>query len=434
MIRIEESATTVLQRKIDAAAARGGGTVVVPEGEHVCGTLYLKSGVRLHLEHGARIFGSTDLEDYPLHTEPSVRCFADWNGMRSLIYAESADRVALTGSGVIDGRGAAFESDGTDKDGRPRLIQMVDCRDVLIEGLHLRNSGLWLQHYLGCERLRVTGLTAWNHVRPNNDFIDVEGCRDVRISDCSSDTDDDGITLKSGCERPTEDVVISNCVIRSHCNAIKCGTESNGGFRNISISNCVIAPSRSESLIHGWKQGICGIALETVDGGFLENLTVSNIAIRGTAAPFFLRLGSRCRSFLENGESGRPGKLRQVSISHVEVQEAGPIGCLISGIPGHPVEDIQFCNIRIQLAEPAPQPRDIGSVPEKEDSYPEATQFGHLPAAGFFVRHARGVRFDSVEVIPHPDDPRAILASLDAGLDAEIGFPGQPHRLRTCSE
>jgi hypothetical protein len=118
----------------------------------------------------------------------------------------------------------------------------------------------------------------------------------------------------------------------------------------------------------------------------------------------------------------------------VEVQEAGPIGCLISGIPGHPVEDIQFCNIRIQLAEPAPQPRDIGSVPEKEDSYPEATQFGHLPAAGFFVRHARGVRFEAVEVIPHPDDPRAILASLDAGMETAIGSPGQPLRLRTCSD
>lgn len=425
------NATAGLQRKIDAVAAQGGGTVIVPEGEHVCGTLYLKSGVRLHLEHGARIVGSTDLKDYPLHTEPSVRCFADWNGMRSLIYAESAERIALTGSGVIDGNGAAFESDGTDRDGRPRLIQMIGCRDVLIEGLQLRNSGLWLQHYLGCERLRVKGLTAWNHVRPNNDFIDVEGCRDVRISDCSSDTDDDGITLKSGCERPTEDVVITNCIIRSHCNAIKCGTESNGGFRNISISNCVIAPSRCESLIHGWKDGICGVALETVDGGTLENVVISNVSIRGTAAPIFLRLGGRCRYYLKEGGPIQPGKLRHVQISNIEVDAAGPIGCLVSGIPGYPIEDVVLRHIRIRLAEAAPEARSVESVPEREDSYPEATQFGHLPASGFFVRHARNVHFESVVVLPHPDDPRPALVSTDADLTEKMGKPGTPTTLLT---
>jgi polygalacturonase len=413
-MQLLENATAALQRKIDEAGLRGGGTVVVPEGEHVCGTLVLKTGVRLHLEHGARIIGSTDLEDYPLHRSFPVRCFADWNGMRALIYAVSAEGIALTGHGVIDGMGAAFACDGTDKDGRPRLIQMIDCKDILVEDVQLRNSGLWLQHYLGCERLRVRGITAWNHVRPNNDFIDIEGCRDVRITDCTSDTDDDGITLKSGCDRPTEDVVIANCVIRAHCNAIKCGTESNGGFRNISISNCVIAPSRCDTLIHGRPEGICGIALESVDGGILENVTISNLAIRGTAAPFFMRLGSRCRPFLQDGIPPPPGQLRHVQISHVEVQDAGPIGCLISGIPGHAIEHVTFRDIRIRLAAPAPEARAAESVPEKEDSYPEATQFGHLPASGFFCRHTRHIHFHQVEVFPHPDDPRPVFVTHHA--------------------
>jgi polygalacturonase len=415
MLTIKEHATRQIQGLIDRTHERGGGTVVVPEGVHECGTLYMRSGVRLHLEHGALIRGSTELDDYPLHRDFSIRCFADWNGMRSLIYADGQQRIALTGSGVIDGMGEAFQCHGTDKDGRPRLIQFIGCEDVLVQDLHLRNSGLWLQHYLGCERVRLSGLTAWNHVRPNNDFVDVEGCRDVRIHGCTSDTDDDGITLKSGCARPTEDVVVSNCIIRSRCNAIKCGTESNGGFRNISIANCTIAPSLHPDGIHGLEKGICGIALESVDGGVLENVSVSNITIRGTASPVFIRLGNRNRPFQQSDAgSGESGALRKVQLSNITVAEAGPIGCLISGFPGHFITDIVLRDIQIQLACASPDARSPESVPQKSDSYPEATQFGHLPASGFFIRQARNVRLHNVAIRPHPDDPRPTFCKLDA--------------------
>ncbi len=412
-ISIQEDATATLQRQIDRTHQSGGGTVRIPAGEHVCGTLYLRSGVRLHLEHGAHILGSTDLADYPLHTNPPVRSFADWRGMRSLIYAESAENIALTGHGTIDGRGEHFGSDGTDKDGRPRLIQMIDCRDIRVEGLHLRNAGLWMQHYLGCERLRVHALTAWNHVRPNNDFIDVEGCRDVRIGDCTSDTDDDGITLKSGCERPTEDVVVTNCVIRAHCNAIKCGTESNGGFRNITISNCVVAPSAQQEFIHGHPHGISAISLEIVDGGTMENVNISNIAIRGTESPIFIKLGSRNRPYLHGGAAPATGTIRGVTLSQISVREAGAIGCILTGLPEHPIEDLILRDIRIQLNEAAPEARKPETVPEKADAYPEATMFGHVPAAGFFIRHARNVRLENIQVSPHPEDPRSAIVMED---------------------
>lgn len=408
-----ENTTSWIQQQIEAVHQAGGGRVAIPAGKHICGTLYLRSGVHLHLEHGATILGSTDLSDYPLHTEPCVRSFADWRGLRSLIYAESAEDIALTGYGVIDGRGEHFDSDGTDKDGRPRLIQMIGCKDVRIEGLHLRNSGLWLQHYLGCERLRVHGLTAWNHVRPNNDFIDVEGCRDVRISDCTSDTDDDGITLKSGCAHPTEDVVVTNCVIRAHCNAIKCGTESNGGFRNITISNCVVAPSAKKDFIHGHPHGISAISLEIVDGGTMENVNIHHIAVRGTESPIFIKLGCRNRPYLEGGEAPATGRLRGVNLSNISVREAGAIGCILTGFPEHPIEDITLRDIRLHLQEPAPEARLPSSVPEKAEAYPEATMFGHGPAAGFFIRHARGIRLENLQVHPHADDPRPDLVTED---------------------
>ena len=414
-----ELASVSLQTRIDAASQSGGGTVTVSAGVHVCGTLVLRSGVHLHLEPGALILGSENLDDYPLHKDPPVRSFADWNGMRSLIYAESAEDIALTGLGTIDGRGEVFECDGTDKDGRPRLIQMIGCKDVRIEGLTLRNSGLWLQHYLGCERLRIHGLTAWNHVQPNNDFIDIEGCRDVRISDCTSDTDDDGITFKSGCEGPTEDVVVTNCVIRAHCNAIKFGTESNGGFRNISISNCVVAPSSKKEFIHGHPHGISGISLESVDGGILENVTISNISIRGTEAPIFIKLGDRNRPYRSDGEVTSIGALRRVTLSSIEVMGAGAIGCIMTGLPHLLIEDLTLKDIRIELAEAAPEARLAKTVPEKGDAYPEATMFGQGPASGFFIRHAKNVRLSGIQVRPCPNDPRPPIVTQNvSGFDS----------------
>ena len=406
--------TADIQNRIDQTHARGGGRVVLSAGEYVTGTLVLRSGVGLHLEQGARLLGSEDLADYPLRTEPPIRCHADKNGFRSLIYAEEAEDITLTGSGTIDGRGTAFPCGGNDRDGRPRLIQMIGCRGVRIEGLRLRNAGMWLQHYLGCEKLRISGLDAWNHGQPNNDFLDLEGCRDVRVSDCTSDTDDDGITLKSGCAQPCEDIVITNCVVRSHCNAIKLGTESNGGYRNIAISNCVIAPSQNPENLHGFPEGICGIALESVDGGDLNGVTISHITLRGTRSPLFIRLGHRARPFLAESSPPGVGRVRNISLSHIVGTGLGNVGCMVSGIVGHPIENLTLSDIRLEFTGGHLDVRDPGTVPEKEAEYPEATMFGNLPAWGFFFRHVRGISLQNVHLAVETPDARPEILFLDA--------------------
>ncbi len=373
----------------------------------------MRSGVRLHLEQGSRILGSENLADYPLRTEHSIRCRADLNGFRSLIYAGNAEDVALTGTGTIDGNGEVFACAGDDLDGRPRLIQMIGCRGVRIEDLHLRNAGMWLQHYLGCEKLRITGLDAWNHGQPNNDFLDIEGCRDVRVSDCTSDTDDDGITLKSGCAAPTEDVVVTNCVIRSHCNAIKLGTESNGGFRNITISNCVIARSQNPENIHGFPEGICGIALESVDGGELDGVAISNITLSGTKVPLFVRLGNRARPYADGHPVPGIGTLRNVSIHHIIGTGHDNIGCVFCGLPGHPIENLSLSDIRLECAGGHPEAPDPEALPEKASDYPEATMFGVPPAWGFFFRHVRGLRLHNVNLTPRKPDARPEIVRCD---------------------
>ncbi len=405
--------TVHVQRLIDSAHSRGGGTVVLTPGDYICGTLELRSGVCLHLEHGARILGSKNLADYPLRTQPTIRCRADANGFRSLIYAENADNVGITGSGTIDGNGEVFACAGDDMDGRPRLIQMIGCRGVRIENLHLRNAGMWLQHYLGCERVRVSGVDAWNHGQPNNDFLDIEGCQDVRVSDCTSDTDDDGITLKSGCARPCEDVVISNCTVRSHCNAIKLGTESNAGFRNITINNCTIAASKSPRNIHGFAEGICGIALESVDGGDLERVIVSGIAMQGVRVPIFVRLGNRARPFVQGGKTQGVGSLRNVILENIVGTGHGDIGCILTGLPGHPLDHLTLSNVRLELAGGCSSPMLPEALPEKESDYPEATMFGTAPAWGIFIRHARNVFLHNVRLSKVRPDARPDIVLLD---------------------
>jgi len=412
--------TLALQKAIDLCHENGGGTVVIPAGRFITGTVRLRSFVALELQHGAVLLGSTRSEDYPRQPVPQYRSLND-DGFRALIYAEGEENIGLYGQGCIDGQGANFGTQGTDHDGRPRLIQFVSCREVRVEGLRLRNSALWMQHYLNCENVQIRGLNVWNHANHNNDMIDIDGCRQVTIADCIGDSDDDGITLKSTGLAPCENVAISNCVVSSHCNALKCGTESAGGFRNIVFANCVVKPSAEKKKINGRPEGISGIALELVDGGILEGVTISNIAIEGTMAAIFVRLGSRGRGPTKGAARLPVGILRNVRISNVLARGVGSIGSSITGLPEHHLEDVTLTGIRIELAAAAEGPAGAKSVPEKPTSYPEARMWGPLPAYGFFVRHATRVRFFDVTVVPAAGErrPRIVAEDVTEGVGLE---------------
>ncbi|MDE6582417.1 MAG: hypothetical protein K2K47_07820, partial [Duncaniella sp.] len=219
-----------------------------PAGSYKTGCIFLRGNVTLHLENGATLYGSTDINDY-------IPVTTDYVSLRThtptiqLIYADNADNVAITGEGTIDGRGKAFPKLSWNDEGitRPHLLRMIRCRDVKVEGVTLKNSGCWMQHYLACDRVKISGITVINRNNYNNDALDLDGCHDVTVSDMIADSDDDAITLKSTSPRLCEDIVISNCVVSSHCNAIKLGTESNGGFRNIIIRGLAVKPSADQS-------------------------------------------------------------------------------------------------------------------------------------------------------------------------------------------
>jgi polygalacturonase len=392
--------TLALQAAIDACAGAGGGTVYFPPGRYLSGTLFLKSRIALHLEGGATLLGSANREDYPT-TVPAVRSYTDNYTVRSLIYAENLDQIALEGHGTIDGQGGTLK--GAYKD-RPYLLRIIGCREVGVRGLTLRNAAMWVQHYLACEGVCLDSIRVESTCNTNNDGIDIDGCERVRIANCDIRSGDDALVLKSTQERPCRNVVVTNCVLSSRCNAFKLGTESNGGFENIVMSNCAIYDTR-----------ISGIALELVDGGTLERVSISNVTMHNTRSAIFIRLGNRARPFKAGMERIGTGRLRHVRISDVQAFGADAIGCSITGLPGHPVEDVALENITVSFAGGGKPIKDLTTVPEKAKAYPEYGMFGALPAYGFFCRHARGLRLSRVQASTVEPDARPALVCQDVG-------------------
>jgi polygalacturonase len=263
----------------------------------------------------------------------------------------------------------------------------------------------------------------------------VDGCRDVCVSGCMIDSDDDALCLKSTLDRPSENVTITGCVLKSHCNALKMGTESNGGFQNVAIANCAISSPGGSEAIYGRDRGLAGIALEIVDGGHLDRVAISNIAMKGISVPIFMRLGNRARPFQEKMPKPGVGTFRNVTVRNVVATDTSEIGCSITGLPGHPVEGITLSDIQLTFEGGGTKEQASREVPEKEASYPESAMFGALPAWGFYVRHAKGVRLVDVTLqTAQPDGRRALVCDdvedlVIQGLDARCA-PGSAAVIR----
>ena len=438
--------TPAINKAIEAAAAAGGGTVNFPAGTYLSASIHLKSNITLYLDQGATIVATESKAgkvtyDLPEPNEWDMyQDFGHSHWQNSLIWGIGLENVSIIGPGLIDGKGLTRRSPrarrvnqpgdrpvtlGGQTGARPqsplgedddpsvmnglgnKAISLKLCRNVTLRDFSILNGGHFALLATGVDNLTIDNVK----VDTNRDGFDIDSCRNVRISNCSVNSpNDDAIVLKSsyalGFARATEKVTITNCSVSGYdigslldatykknvteapdkdgpTGRIKLGTESNGGFRNITISNIVFDHCR-------------GLALETVDGGLLEDVTISNITMRDVMnAPIFLRLGRRMR-----GPEGTPvGQLRRVNISNIIAYNADPrYASIIAGIPEHDVEAVALNDIRIvyrgggakQLADLEP--------PERETNYPEPSMFGVMPAYGFFVRHVQGIQFNNVTV------------------------------------
>jgi len=396
--------TRSIQRAIDNAFRSGGGTVNVPAGTFLTGRIELKAKVTLNLQSGSTLLGSTSINDY--NAEPGT-------SPRHLIFAQDADDVTITGPGRIDGQGPTFwepsgrvplppGEDWADvashsmtpkKSGRPSpLLEFVNCQRLKIDGIHIENAPGWTLRTVNSDNIEIRGISIKNPtVGPNTDGLDITGCQNVLIIDCVVDTGDDAICLKSenpfGTEpRLLKNIEVTNCSLTTCCNGFKLGTSSEGGFEHIKFSNSVVR----NGPVPFADRVISGIALEVVDGGWIDGVEVTGIHMERTRTPIFIRLGNRkhAHDYPQHG-------IRNVNIENIRATET-LLASSITGLPGMDVQDVTLSHIEIQNVLPARPESIIRSVPEKENAYPEARMFGMLPAAGLYARHVRSLHLNDL--------------------------------------
>ena len=421
--------TPAINTAIEAAAKGGGGTVLFSAGVYMSYSIHLRSKVGLYLDHGAIILaGSTPIEGTtsggydPAEPQGAWEPYQDYghnHWHNSLLWGEDLDRVSITGPGLIWGKG--LSRGGAEKT-RPdsskpgvgnKTIALKNCRNVLLRDFRIVEGGWFGILATGVDNLTIDNLL----IDTIRDGMDIDCCRNVRVSNCTVNSPwDDGICPKSsfalGYARPTENLTISNCYVTGGyqigsvadgtwkplskeekavpTGRIKLGTESNGGFKNVTISNCVFESCQ-------------GFALETEDGAIVEDITFTGITMRDIrSAPLFLRLGTRLRG----PEGTKPGLMRRVIISNITSLGASQLPSIISGVPGQVIEDVKLTDVFLQQA--GGGSADIAALmpPENEAKYPDPLMFGALPATGLFARHVRNLEVSNVEIATQAPDAR----------------------------
>jgi polygalacturonase len=391
--------TLSIQSAIDECARAGGGTVYFPAGKYISGTLFFRSHITLHLAAGAVLVGSSNLDDYPV-TVANIRSYTDNYTDKSLIYAEGLINIGLIGQGRINGNGSKFS--GPYKV-RPFMIRIINCKNVLVRDVTLMDSPMWLQHYLACENVIIDGITVNNrHDHINNDGIDIDGCNEVRISNCRIISGDDAIVMKSTLNRACKDITITNCIISTNSNAIKIGSETTGNFENIVISNCSF-----------YDTHLGGIALQIMDGGTINGVSVSNIVMNEVGTAILIRLGNRGRPFNEHAPKPGVGMISNIMFNNIQANNTSNLGCSISGLPGYPVKNISLNNIRLTFPGGGTVENANREIPDSPTKYPDVRMFGILPAYAFFCRHAENLTFDDVEMYFTNPDLRSAVACED---------------------
>jgi polygalacturonase len=428
--------TDAFNHTIAAAEAVGGGTVLVPAGNYLCFSIHLASNVTLYLESGAVIIaaenGALGNYDAAESNAPNEE-FQDYHHNHwhnSLIWGEGLNNVAIVGNGLFWGRGLSRG----DRENRPfaedpgvgsRIIGLKNCRNVTLSNFAILKGGTMGILATGVDNLVIDGL----RIDTNRDGMDIDCCKNVRVSDCSVNSPwDDAICMKSsyalGYARPTENVTITNCYVTGayelgtmldgtwkkwsgeqrppQHGRIKFGTESNGGFLNITVSNCVF-------------EGCRGFALETVDGARLADMTITNIAMRDLiASPFFIRLGARMRG----PKDLKIGKLKRVLISNIVVSNnIAAFSSIITGIPGGEIEDIRIRNVFVEHQ--GGGSREMGAIKlgENEKDYPEHSMFGDtIPAQGFYLRHIKNIEMSDIEIRSKSPDFRPAFILNDVSI------------------
>lgn len=420
-----------IQRAIDACAAAGGGTVLVPSGRvYFCGSIALKPRVELHLERGATLLASGDYADYPRELESDVLTggLVDETELprRAFITAYGAHDAAITGGGVIDGNGRAFvETDlghiyvmkGADQYfARPYTLHLIGCEGLTVRDVIIRDGAFWTLRLTGCEDVVVHGVRIRNDTKlPNNDAIDLDRCRRVRISDCDIVSGDDAICLKTcrgtAAFGPCEDVTVTGCTLMSTSSALKIGNECCAPIRNVVFDACVVRGTHR------------GLSVHVGEPGDVENVLFSNIVLETRL--FHESWWGRGEPIYVNSTPWREkdgvGRIRRLRFTNILARcENGAM--IYAARPGD-VSDVVLENVRLEIDRWTRWPGGRQDLrPREGEGMPQ------MPTHGFSLHNAHGVALRHCEVAwgerRPPDFGKAIWTENVSGLELE-GFKGE---------
>ncbi len=432
--------TAAVNRAIEAAAAAGGGLVLFTPGTYLCFSIHLKSNVHLHIEQGATILAAEspkpgETTGYNGGVYDAAEPKTEWDAYQdyghnhwhnSLIWGEDIHDFSITGTGLIYGKGLSFGAGRSARGNYPiyvaeqpgvgnKAIALKNCRNVLLRDFSVLKGGHFSLLATGVDNMTIDNLK----LDTDRDGLDIDCCQNVRVSNCTVNSPwDDGICPKSsyalGYARPTRNLTIDSCFVSgyyelgsvldgtfkkfapdarlAHNGRIKCGTESNGGFINVTISNCIM-------------EGCQGYALESVDGALLEDVTITNSTMRDMyTGPIFMRLGSRLRG---PKETSKVGTMKRILISNLECFNATKRqASILTGIPGYAIEDVKLSNIYFESAGGGTADDAKAQPTEQEDNYPDPGRFGITPSSGFFLRHMKNLEMSHVEIANSTPDVR----------------------------
>jgi polygalacturonase len=415
-----------INRAIDACAQAGGGTVFLPAGTYLSGAIHLKSNIHLFVDAGATILGAPqNLGAYDPAEPFAGKAYQDAGHTyfhNSLIWGENLTNISITGQGTITGGGLDHDSKVAPPTTANKSIALKLCRNVLLRDITIAHGGWFAILVTGCDNLTVDNVT----MDTQRDGIDLDCCRNTTVSNCRINSpNDDGLCPKStyalGEARITENLTIVNCQVsgfaegtlldgtmqrsRNRNGRIKFGTESSGGFRNCTVANCTFRSCK-------------GLALEEVDGGILENITINNLTMMDVAEyAIYITTGKRNRT----PDLLTKSRAKNILISNLIADGVGKMsGIQIMGLPEQPVEGVRLDNIRLisngggTIQDAAINPKELGT------GYPEPGGIGKLPAYGIFARHVRDLELANINVSFLTNDfrPAAMFSDVQGlGID-----------------
>ena len=428
--------TKAIQSAVDVCAKLGGGTVLFPRGSFVCSTVFLRNGVTVALEEDCLLLGSLHFHDYAPHEPLGYPLYQDASHSFfhcSMFVGIDCENVKIKGKGKIDMRSVWDEENVRKMCHRgAKCIALKNCKNVEISGVEIYNATDLAVYFAGCENVNIYGIK----MRVYIDGISPDNSKNVRIQDCEVETGDDGIVFKSSYTLNKIDICknihVWNCKVKSRCNAIKFGTETNGGFEDILIENIEVYETR-----------ITGISIESVDGAIIDGVTIKNVKMTNVNAPIFVHVGKRMR-----GPKGRKiGKIKNVTLENITAtgpyepyeiiawgyssyksgdfyqypwKFGGGAGVRlencdragdwqmtsnICGLKESPLENITLKNVRLKLDGGVKEYNR--EVPEEAQDYPEVFVYGRiLPAKGIYFRHIEGLHLENVSVTTYRLDVR----------------------------